>query len=280
MPKSQDYRDCAVALLTKHGKADVIAPALSGLGLTVVATGDFDTDSLGTFSGEVERTLSPLECARTKAKLACKFTGLPLGLGSEGSFGGGPMPGLLNWDSELLVLHHAAKNFDIVAYAAGPVGLAPFDLLSLQALRDKLRDQDPRQAWIMRSELQVIKGLYGEADIVRNLRMLSLVDDKGRLGRRLRIEPDLRAMHCPQRRKYILQAAQQLADRLQTCCPTCDAPDFWTDEIQPGLPCADCGAPTRLPLALIRHCRVCHHKISEASRELLAEPGKCDLCNP
>jgi hypothetical protein len=67
-----------VALLTKHDKAGMVAPALAPLGLEVLATDGFDTDTLGTFSGEVERTLSPLECARRKARLACELTGLPV----------------------------------------------------------------------------------------------------------------------------------------------------------------------------------------------------------
>ena len=213
-PKSRDFRGRSVALLTKHGKAAVIAPVLAELDLTVVHSEDFDTDTLGTFSGEVERTLSPLECARTKAKLACKFTGLDIGLGSEGSFGGGPLPGLLNWDSELLVLHHAANDFEIVAQAAGPVSLVPIEIASLEDLEEKLWPHDPQQAWIMRPHNHVIKGLYGEANIAGHLRILSLVDQDGRLKVPVRIEPDLRSDAQSAGSKYIRQAAKQL---VETC---------------------------------------------------------------
>ena len=280
LPNLRHFRGRSVALLTKHGKAGVIAPALAALDLTVVHTEDFDTDTLGTFSGEVERTLSPLECARTKAKLACTLTGLEIGLGSEGSFGGGPMPGLLNWDSELLVLHHAGMNYEIVAAAAGPVRLAPVNIASLDALEQSFSGSDPGQGWILRAGQRVIKGLEGAPAIAARLRALSQVDRAGRLINPVTIEPDLRAMHCPQRRAYIRQAAEQLAARLQSGCPACDAPDFWPDATEPGLPCADCGAPTRLPLAHVRRCRVCRHTVREPAAHPFADPGKCDWCNP
>jgi hypothetical protein len=278
--QGHDYRGRSVALLTKHGKASVIAPVLAGLELTVVSSEGFDTDALGTFSGEVERTLSPFECAHTKARMACDLTGLDIGLGSEGSFGGGPMPGLLNWDDELLVWHDASNGFDILARAAGPVMLAPIEVESLEALQQQFRGYDPQQAWIMRTQDNLIKGLYGEVAILAHLQALSLVSQQGRLKIPVRIEPDLRAMHCPQRQHYIRQAAQQLVDRLQSHCPACALPNFWPDMVERGLPCGDCGAPTRLPKAYIRRCNICLHEIREPSTEQYADPGDCDWCNP
>lgn len=101
------YRNSAVALLTRHRKAAQVAPALAPLGLQVIETTAFDTNQLGSFSGEIARQQSARDCAREKARRACALTGLRLGIGSEGSFGGGPFPGLLNWDHELLLLHDA-----------------------------------------------------------------------------------------------------------------------------------------------------------------------------
>ena len=73
------------ALLTKHHKLALIAPALATAGIQVRSTDAFDTDTLGSFSGETPRLQTPLECARTKARLAAELTGLPIGIGSEGS---------------------------------------------------------------------------------------------------------------------------------------------------------------------------------------------------
>jgi hypothetical protein len=157
---------------------------------------------------EVERTLSPLECARRKARIACEITGRDLGLGSEGSFGGGP---------------------DTIV-----------ERLELEGL---LR-----------------RGAAGARSIV--------------------IEPDLRAMHCPERQVYIRQAAQQLAQRLQSRCPQCGAADFWPVDAERGLPCAGCGIPTALPVAFIRRCHACHHHVREPCAAESAEPGDCPWCNP
>ncbi|WP_333606893.1 hypothetical protein [Arsukibacterium sp.] len=56
------------AFLTKHHKVPLVAPALAEVGIMVQLTDLFDTDSLGSFSGEIPRTLSPLACVKTKAK--------------------------------------------------------------------------------------------------------------------------------------------------------------------------------------------------------------------
>ncbi len=56
------------AILTKHQKLPLIAPALTALGFHLQLSEDFDTDTLGTFAGEIPRQLSPLECVKTKAK--------------------------------------------------------------------------------------------------------------------------------------------------------------------------------------------------------------------
>ena len=73
-------------MLTKHGKERVIAPSLGKqCGAIVEQTDQFDTDQLGTFTGDVPRLMSQRDAAREKAILATTLTGLKLGLGSEGS---------------------------------------------------------------------------------------------------------------------------------------------------------------------------------------------------
>lgn len=47
----------------------------------------FDTDMLGTFTGEVERKLDPLATVREKCLRAMKHNHCDLGVASEGSFG-------------------------------------------------------------------------------------------------------------------------------------------------------------------------------------------------
>lgn len=275
-----DWQARGAALLTRHGKAGMIAPALATVGLSVLATDAFDTDRLGTFSGEVERTLTPLECARRKAQLACELTGRELGLGSEGSFGGGPMPGLVNWDMELLVLWDRSREQEIVAHAAGPVGVTTIALASMAELEYKLARFDPAQAWLVRHPGGVIKGLRGADAILEQCARVGLFEQGAAFAGKIMLEPDLRAMHCPERQVYIRRAAEQLAQRLQSRCPRCTAANFWSAESQQGLPCAGCGAPTALPLALIRRCQACQYEIREPCGGESADPRDCPWCNP
>lgn len=108
------YAGAEVALLTRHGKAGVIAPAPEGpLGCRVRLDDGYDTDRLGTFSREVPRRGSQLEVARTKARIGMERTGLPLGLASERAFGPDPCAGLFSWNVEysLAVSLELARNW-------------------------------------------------------------------------------------------------------------------------------------------------------------------------
>ena len=277
-PPENRYRGRTVALLTRHDKGTIIAPALAELALEVVTTTAFDTDTLGTFSGEVERTLSPSACAGRKARLACELTGLDLGLGSEGSFGGGPLAGLMNWDDEILVLYDARSDMEITAFASGPVKVAPVTAGSLDELQQQLERFPVAQRWILRRPDQIHKGLQqqGIAELLTQLGLLQ----RERLTEQIRLEPDLRAMHCPERQDYIRQAAEQLSQRLQSRCPACEAPDFWQSDLERGLPCGWCGEPTALARALISRCRQCDHTERNAVTAEYADPGHCQRCNP
>ena len=269
-----------IALLTRHAKGALVAPPLAALGLAVSVTDAFDTDQLGTFSGEVARTLSPLDCARRKAQLACELTGLDLGLGSEGSFGGGPMAGFVNWDEELLLLWDRRSGQEVVARAAGPVRVAAFTWESEAQLVAQLAPFPSAQGWIIRHPAGVSKGLCSVAAVLGELNANVLPRLPTGDAHSVRIEPDLRAMHCPERQTYIRQAAEQLAQRLHTTCPHCTAPNFWPDDHVPGLPCADCDAPTSLPLLALRRCSVCGHEQGEPVTPPVAEPQYCSWCNP
>ncbi|MDP5065190.1 MAG: hypothetical protein NWQ24_10970 [Haliea sp.] len=269
-----------MALLTRHAKDEWIAPPLLSLGVTLSVTDAFDTDQLGTFSGEVERKLTPLECARRKAQLACELTGLDFGLGSEGSFGGGPMPGLLNWDEELLVFWDRSAGQEIVAYAAGPVRVSSCQWRSPERLEAHIAANDAKQAWIIRHPAGVMKGLCGAAELLDQLHHTVLPGMSDDQAASITIEPDLRAMHCPERQIYIYQAAQQLAARLQSLCPRCAAVNFWPSTQVPGLPCEDCGAPTPLPLAAIVQCQCCEYEIRQPVEHTVADPQHCSWCNP
>ena len=76
-------------------------------------------------------------------------------------------------------------------------------------------------------------------------------------------------------------AAEDLVKKLCSLCPACGTPGFWIVERVDGLPCADCGAPTRETRAEVHGCLKCAHR---ETRERInvehADPSRCDYCNP
>ena len=274
-----------VALLTRHQKLDLIAPALASVGLDLLLTDAFDTDTLGSFAGDIRRTLSPVACARQKAQLAAELTGCRFGLGSEGSFGGGPLPGLVNWDEEILVLHDSLTNIDIVASAAGPVPLTSIELSDLSELSAKLAKFPLTQGWMLHLNGQWHKGLVG-ADAIQSTLIKEGIKEGITQGisiqpnTKIELTPDLRAMHCPPRQDYIRRAAEQLAQRLQAACPRCDSANFWQTVAEYGLPCMACGTPTSQLKTVIKCCQVCGHQEHTAVVDAFAEPEHCPVCNP
>jgi hypothetical protein len=269
-----------VALITKHEKARWIAPYLAPLGYEVFESSIFDTDILGTFSGEVERTLSPMDAALTKAKKACELTETDWGLGSEGSFGGGPAPGMINWNDELLCLYQASTGIAIYAHAAGPTSVQDLTVDGRVPIRVPLKQKLlllPKQLWILRYEegtqRHIKKGLSAE-------QLLESLEQIGSSDQKVKIEPDLRAMNCPERQQMIAKAAEDLVRRLSETCPQCQAFNFVIKEKQSGLPCTLCTLPTEQAKSWTRICDGCGYHNDEVVTQKGADPTYCQFCNP
>jgi hypothetical protein len=268
------------ALLTNHQKQPLIAPALAQVGLTVVATDAFDTDSLGSFSGEIPRLQTPVDCARAKAKLAAELTGLPIGIGSEGSFGGGPYPGIVNWDDELLLLLDTRSGQEIMAFASGPVPLASLETDQLSAIKQHVQQHDAAQGWICRYRGGLRKGLVGFEQIHAAMLAAGVLLDADTFSESIKLQPDLRAHLCPARQSYIQQAAAQLAQRWLSLCPSCQQPDFWRKAAETGLPCEVCHYPTGRIKSYSKKCDCCGYIEQEPNSVEFADQAHCPLCNP
>jgi len=270
-------RGVRAALLTRHGKGSVIGPVLrDGLAIEVVETDAFDTDRLGTFSGEIERTLSPLDCARRKAELAIECTGLTVGLGSEGSFGPGPLGPLGTWNTELIAWHDPPHGWTIVGRAQGPCSVRRQVVHDVPSALDFARQIPVDQALIVSSGSRYHKALYGvDAVAAAAAACLALAP-----GTAVTIEFDLRAQHSPERRTRIAAAARDLLRRLESLCPRCGRPDFCPDLLIPGLPCADCGEPTQTARERAARCTACRHEARFPVADVVADPQFCSACNP
>jgi hypothetical protein len=86
------YSGSCIIIPTKHAKAQAIMKSFWDiLGASVIEYA-VDTDRLGTFTGEVERIGTALECAKRKCKWSLEMLGdsAEYLLASEGSFGPHP----------------------------------------------------------------------------------------------------------------------------------------------------------------------------------------------
>jgi len=269
-----------VSLLTRHHKGIAIAPALLRAGLVVVEVDSFDTDTLGTFSGEVERQGTMRDAALTKARRACELGGTRYGLGSEGAFGADPFLGVAGWGRELLVWWDAELGYAVEGFAQGPEtnwrSLEVGDVES--ALRFARAIGFPAHG--------ILVGQPGEArfDKPRD----EACDSESALAQRVcealttgpvMLQTDMRAHRNPTRMAMIARTAGTLAERLMATCPSCAAPGWGPVEAIPGAPCEACGAPTLLPRARRWSCPLCgqtdEHPLSQQ-----APAERCDHCNP
>lgn len=266
-----------------HRKEQVIGPILTQmLGVKVEIPSDFNTDCLGTFTGEIPRPGSQIETARKKARLALTLTEQTLGIASEGSFG--PHP-LIPWeasDLELVVLLDLEHELEIVG----------------QALSTRTNYQQQKiSSW---SEAEVFAHRVGFPEhglIVRSVQDLNLcakgiitwemlfstVEEFLRSSQGLIwIETDMRALFNPTRMRVIEAATLDLVQKIQVLCPHCGCPGFGVTEKRSGLPCSLCHLPTANILKLISECQRCQYREETMypDGKTEADPATCSFCNP
>jgi len=283
IPADRPYAGQRVALLTQHGKEQVIAPVLAAaVGCRVERIDGYDTDQLGTFTREIPRAGTQIEAARRKARMGMTLAGLPLGLASEGASGPDPMTGLLPWGVEVLLFVDDEQGFEVLASAEGRAQHAHRLVTRWDEVEAFAREAGfPEHHLVLRPQTaddpRIVKGLHDWDALEAAFAYAHDIASDGGVF----IENDLRAYANPTRMALIRRAAEDLAARLGSTCPDCDAPGFWPVDQLRGLPCADCGAPTREARAQVLGCVRCSCR---RERELpgagLADPGRCDYCNP
>jgi hypothetical protein len=272
-----------IALLTQHGKEAVLAPLLEPvLGGAIVRVGGYDTDRLGTFTREIPRAGTQLAAARSKARLGMELSGLRRGLGSEGAFGTDPMLGLLPWNIEMLVYLEPERGLELVGVAEGPSDAIQRTVDDWAALEGLARAAGfPQHGLVLRPDDADDPRIRKEAADWPSLQAAFAAAMGEAADGRVFVESDLRAHRNPARQARIREAAENLAARYASVCPACASPGFWQVERIPGLPCADCGAPTREAIASELGCAACGHREQRPlTAARVADPGRCDVCNP
>lgn len=273
-----------LTIATMHGKEAVIAPLLEEyLGVKAVLPAAFDTDAFGTFSGEIPREHAPLDTARRKALAAMERTGTTLAVASEGSFGAHPQLFFMPADSELVLLVDRENEAEWMGHVVSTrTNFAGETVTEWEALELFARQAGfPEHGLIVREDSAdpgrwLVKGITS-SDALR----AAARQGWARFGHVV-VETDMRALYNPTRMGVIAEATRQLLEKMAQLCPQCDWPGFAVVERHPGLPCADCGLPTRQTLRWKYVCGKCGHPHQQDFPEgrSAADPTYCDFCNP
>lgn len=277
------YKNKCVSLLTKHRKERIISPILAeAVGCQIKLAPGYDTDRLGTFTREIPRIDSQIETVRKKARIGMDLLGVSLGMASEGSFGPDPFTGLMPWNRELIILIDNDMETEIIGQAQGP-GNHQHLLTSdwQEAVKFAIRVGFPAQHLIVRTENDDNLNICKDIDEWPKYESIFFsVSSRSSTGK-IVIETDGRAHGNPERRKMITKATKDLVDKMRSFCPACGIPGFSTVQQYPGLPCTDCGRPTKIIHAELWLCQKCGEQVTrEFSARQWADPMYCDFCNP
>ena len=270
-------------IATKHRKEQVIAPLLEeALGVTCFVSDAFDTDTLGTFTGEVERVLDPLATAREKCLRAMQQTNCQLAVASEGSFGPHPVYYFVPANEELLLLMDTLHNIEIVvreiSTATNFNGRLVATAEELLAFANEVGF--PSHALILRKSMHDSAGIY--KGIQEETALLHLFEKLRANQASVYVQTDMRAMYNPTRMQVIQSAAEKLVQKIKSLCPQCQMPGFGITEATTGLVCSLCGSPTnsvRSYLYVCTHCTYTKEELYPHGKET-EDPGFCNRCNP
>lgn len=272
-----------VYFATKHSKEQTLAPLLSKIGLLCIAA-DVDTDKFGTFSGEVERVGSVRDTLRIKIGAAAEVN--PKGrffLASEGSFAPHPLIGFVQSDHEALLFVDRKLKTEIYVEEVrtetnhSEIEFGPRD--DLQSFLNKIGFPEHGIIVKPKGNSQIVyKGLqffHALGQAIIDAFMLSS-------EAKVIISTDMRACFNPTRMKVIEKVGQKLIDSLNSFCPKCKTPGFAISRGIPGLPCEDCGEPSRTSKEVLWSCVKCDHSEQKPRPDGIVKisAAECEHCNP
>lgn len=266
-----------IAFLTCHRKETVVAPILEKQGFALRLASGFDTDALGTFSGETPRTLTQAQTALKKAQLATELTQSRFGLGSEGSFGPHPQVYLLPWNLEVLALWDRLNEHAVYAiFGTSETNYAAEKVNALEhAMAFAEKAEFPTHGLIMGTpaDSYFTKGIVDKDEFQD--RVIGALQTSSSVW----LETDMRAHMNPSRMRTIEHTAEKLSSLLGSYCPQCQLPGYGLTEMVKGAPCEICATPTRIPSAEKWQCLKCNFTELYPLNEV-APAKNCDLCNP
>ncbi len=277
------FANRTLLIATKHSKEFVIAPLFEkSLMVKCVVNHDFDTDLLGTFSGEIERKSDVIETLRKKCLLALQSTNFDLVVASEGSFGAHPSHFLAHADDEFLMFKDLKNNLEIIERK-----LSFKTNFNQTVVENQKMLEDFAQKVMFPSHGIILKSSEKNPEsIIKDCSTLSqLIEAFYSLKRNhnsVFVETDMRAHKNPTRMEIIKETTIQILKKINTLCPNCKFPGFDVKKINPGLPCESCGFKTKSTLSHIYGCNACNftEEVFFPLDKKTEEPLYCDFCNP
>lgn len=270
-------------IATKHRKELVMAPILEkALGVKCFVDENFDSDVLGTFTGEINRELDPIATAREKCLRAMKANHCDLGVASEGSFGPHPSLFFMGADDEFLIFIDLANHLEIVVRELSTE--TNFNGKPIENKKELLLFAEqvgfPSHGLILRNAKNDNAAIFkGITDVNILMETYDLILSKYKT---VYAETDMRALYNPSRMKVIESATKKLAVKINSQCPQCKTPGFDVKKSKKGLKCSLCGSPTDTTLSHIYVCQHCAFEKEEwyPNQKTTEDPTYCNYCNP
>jgi len=277
------FQKRTLVIATKHKKENAIAPLLlREFEINAFVPEHFDSDLLGTFSGEIERKNDPITTVREKCLMAMKLSGCDLGIANEGSFGPHPTIFFANANEEFIILIDKKNDLEIIEKEISIE--TNFDKSTINNYEELLtfakNNKFPSHAIILKKE----KHFANECD--KGIQSWKTLEDRYNVlsgdGDPLIAETDMRALYNPTRMEVIKKVTEKLITKMKSCCPKCNTPGFGIVSAKPGLPCEWCKSATKSIKSVLYQCQKCNYELEEANpnNKLLEDPMYCDYCNP
>jgi Zn ribbon nucleic-acid-binding protein len=276
------YLNHQASLLTKHGKEAVISNVMhENLGLEIIHVDSFDTDLFGTFTRDVDRVGNQLEAARAKAIKGMEIANTKLGLASEGLFTGDPFLGTFPWNNELVILIDRKSDSEFTGFSSNYAQSYSALISKDDDIEEHLKKAAfPSHHLVLRpNNLEAKdfkKGISSRDEFNESIKYFFKKSESGKVF----LENDLRAFANPTRMENIRTATLNLAEKMRSLCPACDAPGFWITKTISGLHCVACGSETKETKAKVYAFKKCSHVEIIESEAFFADQGKCNFCNP
>ena len=265
-------------IVTKHHKDKVISKHFKKkFGLETYLSTKFDTDTLGTFTGEIARKDDALTTLRKKCLSGMQLEGFDIAVATEGSFGNHPSIFFIPAHEEIIMFKDLKNNIEIVEkIITTDTNFSSKKINSKAAIKEFCIDVNfPKTGVILK--------FYNENEkfYIKDLKTLKALKDKYN-DYHCEIETDMRAMNNPKRMEIISNLTIKLINKILNLCPSCKSPGFGVVTSHEGLKCKNCSMPTKSTLYHKLKCNQCNYEEDKMypHQKTFEDPMFCDYCNP